>query len=279
MLKLDTPEIDPVRFYNICISRSTPASKKERLENSKECVEASCTNYRQKAEAGELFEYRRVGGAEATDVELYKVYDSGTRKNGPGRDTYDALILSAPRGQCVLCFQRDADALDHYLPRSAYQELSVAPDNLIPVCSKCNGRAAKGTHVPSEYTDQLLHPYFDDFTEERWLFAEAFLVTGETTITLRIETPEGWSEESEERLKFHFEKLGLWKLYAVNAASLVQTIIDTLDAANLTNDFAVRQFLEQLGQKFHRRRPNCWEAAVYFALADFDPFIESVTNN
>lgn len=279
MQKLDAPDIQAVDFYTACISRSRPPAKKTRLESSVDCIEASCEEYRQKAEAGELFSYVRVGTPAATDDELYAVYDSGCRLDGPGRDTYDALILSAPRGRCVLCFQREVDALDHYLPRSEHQELSVAPDNLIPVCSKCNRTSAKGTHDPDEYVDQLLHPYYDDFTEESWLYAKAFLVDGETTITFEIQTPEDWPDEDERRLKFHFGKLGLWELYAVNAASLLETIIDSLDAANLTDDAAVRQYLEKVGQKLFERQPNCWEAAVYFALAKFDQFIDSVTDD
>lgn len=278
MQKLEAPDIVALDYYNVCISRSQPADKKTRLENSANCVEASCAGYRTKAEAGELFEYHRVGDADASDDELYKVYDSGCRIGGPGRDTYDELILSAPRGRCLLCFQREADALDHYLPRSVHQELSVAPDNLIPVCSKCNGRAAKGTHVPTAYTDQLLHPYFDDFTGDRWLYAEARLVDGETTITFKIEVPKGWSDDDQERLHFHFDKLGLWQLFAVNAASLMETIIDTLDAAELSREDPIRQYLRRQAGILFQRRPNCWEAAVYLVLADFDPFIESVAD-
>ena len=89
MRKLPRPDKDPREFFELCISKSRPRAKKVRLEESVDAVEASCAEYEAKATSGELHEFSHDPGLPASEDELYKVYDSGCRIDGPGRDYYD----------------------------------------------------------------------------------------------------------------------------------------------------------------------------------------------
>jgi len=276
MRKLPKPEDDPKAYFQECVSRSRPADKRQRLLDSADAVEMSCVEYDAKAAGRSLYEFSRITGFVASDDELYKVYDSGTRQGGAGRELYDRLLLSSPNRVCTLCWRRGAEELDHYLPRSEFQELSTAPSNLIPVCNPCNSAAHKGTHVPTSYTDQFIHPYFDDYTNARWLFGRALAVEGEIAIHFTIEVPDSWSEVELERLRFHFNTLGLWELYSANAASEMENISDVIVSAKLQEAGVIHEFLGELANKKCQKNPNSWETATYFALMESDLFIEKM---
>ena len=276
MRKLPTPPKNPREYFEMCISKSKPKAKKQRLENSADAVEASCADYEAKAESRELHEFERIATFEASDDELYKVYDSGTRMGGPGRKYYDRLLFSSPGRVCTLCWRREADTLDHYLPRSVFMELSVAPTNLIPACGKCNGQSGKGTHVPSSYEDQFVHPYFDDYTGARWLFGMASEVNGETTLQFDVIIPDDWNPAEVDRLHFHFDKLGLWGLYEANAASEMENIADIICSAGLQGMENIKAFLLEMADKKNKKNPNSWETATYYALSEREPFLEAM---
>lgn len=72
---------------------------------------------------------------------------------------------------CPMCGGLGLGTLDHYLPKSDFAQFSIFSQNLIPACS-CNSR--RGTTIKGDFPPKrIIHPYFDDFLEER-LFEAAF---------------------------------------------------------------------------------------------------------
>jgi hypothetical protein len=66
---------------------------------------------------------------------------------------------------CPMCGGFGNGTMDHYLPKTNYPEYSFFSKNLIPACN-CNslrGTAVKGAASPA----RAIHPYFDDFLDER----------------------------------------------------------------------------------------------------------------
>lgn len=58
---------------------------------------------------------------------------------------------------CPACQgDREATHLDHFLPRKFYPHLSLLNHNLVPLCSECNSKGAKGEKIP-QFPN--LHPY------------------------------------------------------------------------------------------------------------------------
>lgn len=275
MRKLVKPEIHAQDYFDLCISKTRENELKKRLKASSNEVGASCLEYETLAADRRTYDFVHGDDFSATERELFNVYDRGCR-SGPGRGHYDEILLSSPGRTCTLCWRRDADTLDHYLPRSTFHELSVAPANLIPVCSKCNSTAGKGIHVPTSFENQLVHPYYDDYSIARWLWGVVSEVGGETTVRFDIDIPEGWDKAILDRLNFHFDKLGLWELYAANAASEMENIVDMINSANLQGVDDIRAFLLEMANKKSRRNPNSWETATYFALAEHDAFLEEM---
>ncbi len=89
-----------------------------------------------------------------------------TRTEGLKRDRFVAAFKSeSAEWVCVLC-QGPANGLqvDHWIAKAHFPNLSVAPDNLLPICSDCNSSAYKGHKLvlsPGQAQPFLewFHPY------------------------------------------------------------------------------------------------------------------------
>ncbi|MEN3978346.1 hypothetical protein [Acinetobacter sp. CWB-B33] len=56
--------------------------------------------------------------------------------------------------------------LDHYLPKEKYPEYSICLDNLVPACTKCQGKDAKGEKVLNLNNSRIFfHPYYENIEE------------------------------------------------------------------------------------------------------------------
>jgi len=86
-----------------------------------------------------------------------------------GKPIYKVLRERGVDKKCVICSTRDANTLDHYLPKSRYAALAVTPANLIPTCSSCN--SSKSNRKPESPDSMPIHPYFDEITNISWLGA------------------------------------------------------------------------------------------------------------
>lgn len=68
---------------------------------------------------------------------MYDAYGE-VQINGRLSDYRSKILLSAKR--CPCCSITSADEVDHYLPRSIFNVLSLYSKNLIPLCHQCNNK-------------------------------------------------------------------------------------------------------------------------------------------
>lgn len=132
-------------------------------------------------------------------VALYRNHMSATR--GSARAYYDALRNAAPNNKCPLCGIGSVTALDHHLPKSRYPYLAVCPYNLVPACDFCN--EAKGTKYPTTEALQTIHPYYDDFSQEQWIFGRVYEDTP-TALQFHVSAPAHWPDVSRQKAQRHF---------------------------------------------------------------------------
>jgi len=213
----------------------------------------------------------QVGGVPSKVLE--KVYTSRmVGKKSPGRKVYDHLRSSAPQNLCPFCAQRVVATLDHYLPKSDFPSLVVVPNNLVPSCRDCN--SSKLTYIATAESEQLLHPYFDNFSENQWLFAE--LVEGSpVALDYFVQQTEGITDTQFIRLKNNFSVLGLGELYASHAAAELANIhfqlTEILEAGGPED---VRKHLLQAYRSRCQAHINSWQTALYQAISHNNWFYE-----
>ncbi|MBV4397688.1 hypothetical protein KU392_10555 [Advenella alkanexedens] len=214
-----------------------------------------------------------VVAPDVTVNEMEKVYTQRMAKNNtPGRNIYDKIFSSAPRGRCPLCMQRSVTTLDHYLPKAHYPALAVAPYNLIPTCFDCN--KAKRDVIPKTAKDVPLHPYYDNLGDDIWLTA-IVLERWPTALRFTVTRSKTWDDTLYARVNHHFRSLGLAALFASEAAEELLNIrhqLQILSAADPKN--GVRTELKRRAESCAAARVNGWKTAAYHAWSQSKWFCE-----
>lgn len=273
MIKLTKPDLDPSEVFATCISRIRDADLRQRmLAVAVEIADAS-EAYDELAANGRLNEVLRdaPGGGSVTTAEMEAVYTQRLAgKKGPGRPIYDTQISLAPQGKCPLCGQRSVSTLDHHLPKAHYPTLSVTPVNLVPACSDCN--KAKLAAMPEQPEDVALHPYYDDIDAQQWLQG-VVLQAAPAAVSFSVMAPAAWDPVLSARVELHFQRLGLARLYAAEAADELLNIrhqlvrLHAIGGPNL-----VQHELAERADSCRQVRRNGWRTVTYDALAVSDWF-------
>jgi transcription elongation factor Elf1 len=276
---VDPPDLDVGDTFTTCISRVSDTVKnnnlKTRFEGILPAVIASSDEFEAYAEAGEMFQmpqHDNVGGTISKNDMIGLYNGRFAKKNGPGRSIYTKIKLLPEHDRCPFCDHRDVSTLDHVLPKALFPVLAVTPLNLVGSCKDCN--EAKRTQAPSNAADAVLHPYFDDVSDQTWLRAR--VVESEVCAVLfRVKHRDEWSDDKNARLKAQFKTLGLNKLYASQAAREISGIRDSLirkfDAGGA--QIVRRELRDQWNSRRVDRR-NCWQTALYRALSRSEWYCE-----
>jgi hypothetical protein len=189
---------------------------------------------------------------------------------------YDGLVLSTP--MCPMCAERDPTTVDHVLPRKAWPEFSILPENLVPACDVCNRR--KRDRVANTAGEALfINPYRDDLSEVGFLDASVDTSSGTAVVQFFIREAVGEDAQLLARAARHFEKLKLGELYRIKAIPEIQE--NALAVARMLHGGvttgAVRRSLEEQAQRTEKvRGKNHWRAVLHRRLAGNDDFAAGV---
>ena len=273
MWAVDRPIFDAGETFSTCTSRVRDRDLRDRLRRIKRFIVAAAVEYETRADTHTLnliAVTHSVAGIVSRD-EMVKVYDQRMAgKDGPGRAIYDAIKLLPKGDRCPFCDQRNISTLDHILPKALYPSLAVTPLNLVGACMECN--KVKLDSSPRNQEEVVLHPYFDDVTDDRWLVAEV-IQQNPCAIIFDIFRPPGWDDVMEARARRQFAIFRLPYLYSSEAGRELANI-----RYNLRMHFraggsaAVRHELIRQWESRRENRLNSWQTAMYEAIAHDDWF-------
>ena len=80
-------------------------------------------------------------------------------------------MARAHEHRCPYCSDREPETLDHFLPKAQFSEATVLAVNLVPCCHSCNSKKNAFELSSRGEVAAVLHPYFDDVSQVRWLRA------------------------------------------------------------------------------------------------------------
>lgn len=273
MRRLSKPTQDAGETFASCISIVRNPATRSHLNALRPKVEAASKDFEERGIRAEWHLIAQTGAVgPVSKEELVATYNSRmARPNTPGRSIYDELIV-VPQRRCPLCGQRDVSTLDHYLPESCYTLLAVSPLNLVPACKDCNHK--KGAAVPVSRTEQMFHPYYDNFDNGVWV--KANLVDSDPLgVLYAVEQPQVWSSEKFARACYHFEMLELGALYSDHAVSELGEIKRRLRSLYEAGGAgAVRDDLEFSASSITGAHVNSWRGALYTAASAADWFCD-----
>jgi 5-methylcytosine-specific restriction endonuclease McrA len=263
--------LDPVDVFAECVAGIADNAMQDRFLEARSTVQHRYVEFEIKTQHAQTFSIKscRWGrdhqkiAIEATKRDFTDLYSTYFASEGSvGRKYYDAIKIRAPLGKCPYCRFGQVSTLDHFLAKSRYPALSVHPANLIPSCSDCN--KGKGSPVVKQGTLGL-HPYFEsaDIENDIWLYASVNH-TSPLSITYNINPPAKWDDNQKERLNNHFKDFKLASRFAVEAATELAGLIDTLDDLLVLQDRI--DHLANVARVERSKRPNTWKAALYDVL-------------
>lgn len=282
MKNLNPPELNNIdRFKEIAISKTQ--TKKERLLSLIDIVFERYEEYSTKAKSvGDLSELnKRIWNSENKEV-LSHCYISKT-------NSLDKLKKDIRESQesikCQYCgIIPTSDTFDHYLPKSDFPEYSILPDNLIPCCPRCNTN--KGDNWIENGNRQILHLYFDEIPDERYLFAELDYENGNIIVNFNLINNGNIDNDFFKIIEAHYKSLSLMKRFKKQVNEVISTIKYDIKYSEI-NNFQSEKVKELIKRKAKilqdKEGINSWEGAVIEKLAESDFFIESckedVTDN
>ena len=275
MRTIPKPTADPLAVFLLCVSGETDLAKKTRLNQVSWEVHAAAQSYDNNASASSFYALSQttsVGGL-VTTKEMKSLYKKAmSSAKGNARSIYDQLLNATPNSICPLCGQGRVGALDHYLPQSEYPEYVVLPANLVPACTECN--QAKRAWFATSASDQILHPYFDNFGGDQWLHAR--VIPGPSpAVQFYAAGPDHWSSVDRARVESHFKVFKLARLFTSYAGSELGSIRSHL-VDELKGDAG--QIKDHLLEQANSRRTaflNSWQTAMCVALSTDVWFLSS----
>lgn len=281
MRAMAIPTVTPTEVLNACIETISNDELKRRIFAIQRDLLNSGLNFQ--AQAALALLYLIPANRQANDgilvgavtkAEVKALYTYNLVRTPAGRQHYDALIASAPKGVCPLCGAGVAATLDHFLPKGAFPQFSVLPANLVPACRDCN--TGKLTAFAMNAGEQTLHPYFDraPYIIDRWLKAEV-INSNPVAVKFYTSPPDHWTDENRLRIEAHFRAFKLGHKYAVLAASDLSSLVGLL--ANHIGPggvHEVRRFLTSCATSESQIHVNSWRSAMFSALADSAWFCE-----
>ena len=261
MRVIEKPNISPVRTFVRCYS-SYRTTAKDNFRNIVGFIDAQSINYDQKATNKNLYLI-----AEHTHVdqnifknEMVKLYNDKMVSHSTGRKIYDKLLSLAPLSRCPFCGVGTVTTLDHYLPEAKFPTFSVLPYNLVASCKDCNtGKLASYATIQNM---QTLHPYYDNFTSEQWLYAR---VLQPLKIDFFVNPPITWNQVDKDRVQEHFKNYKLDKRFSIEASNILANL-NYKFTQYFSNPTDIKQELEReynINKSLHL---NSWGTAMYQAL-------------
>lgn len=270
MIKIPKPQISLDNILHNC-TYNMQNPRKGRINSVKSTIIAESVKYDELAEKGELYtlnEHTSVNSI-ATKDDMEALY---TQKFVPkmeeNRKYYNQIILLAPNNKCPYCGQNIVKTLDHFLPKSKYVTYTVTPYNLVPSCSDCNKH--KLTSTFNDYTEQPLHPYYDNFDDEIWLKAK--LIESEPiSFQFYAEPPNTWNDIKKKRIVNNFNNLELNETYKIHAAELYYTCFNRIKKLYKIGgkSLAIERLEEYIEDELTLRN-NSWKSAMYRAIIECD---------
>ncbi len=257
------PNISPVRTFVRCYS-SYRAVAKNNYRNISSFIGIQSADYNQRAISKNLYTFsihNHVQGNISKD-EMVNLYNDKMVKHPFGRKVYDKLMALAPLSRCPYCGIGRVKNLDHYLPESKFPTFSVLPYNLVASCRDCN--FDKSTSYATTQNSQTLHPYYDDYTNEQWLYARV-LHTSPVSIKFYVNAPVNWCQLDKDIVQSHFDSYELADRFSIESSNTLADLREEFILYSSTPN-VIQQELQKKAITYESRYKNSWETAMYQAV-------------
>ena len=279
MKKLKTPTVDAKKLYINIQKNKDSEEYKETLENLQLRIFDRYIEYETNKK-----ELEKVNNSKITDSERKCLLTCYSREGYIGRIiTEEIYKIQLPQHQhkCPYCYIGSPDTIDHYIPKKQYPEFAILPINLIPCCSRCNGK--KGESWKENGKRLYINYYFDDIPKIKFLKATICYdqrdVENTTKVKFTLINKSKIEPEVFDIIKNQYNKLELLDKYC----EIVDEEISNLYSKIKDNSYiAIETHLDDLGREIRnlikKYGINFWKVALYEEILE-SKFVQAIYLN
>ena len=133
---------------------------------------------------------------------------------------------------CPICTCEKIGSLDHIIPRQAMVEFSTNPLNLIPSCTKCNGK--KSTNWKENNVYKYINPYLDDLSDKEYLRVMIIWIDDKPVCDFETYQGNGISDSLYAQIHNHFHDLELCTRFREAASEALGSIANSIQSESGT---------------------------------------------
>lgn len=194
-------------------------------------------------------------------------------KNDELKNVYDEC-----EGVCPYCGDGKIEEVDHYVPKEDYPEFTLYPNNLIPLCNKCNKK--KGNKfVDSQNKRQFINFYYDNIDSIEFLSVDISFNSIDIIKSTKVKYIADYYKIADEYLRKivqnHYSNLELLRKYNEAAIYEISELIAVLQGQPIRdrNDIRIMADGWILGKRNNQMKKagkNDWKYLLYEKLYTID---------
>lgn len=243
---------------------------KKRLENLNELIQERFELYNERFNSDSLWEMDPIELDKQSKSDLLSLY------------SYDSLLINKLLIElttdkenrvdriCKNCSIGEVNSFDHYLPQSKFFEYVVNPINLIPSCTKCNGK--KGVLWKLDDKRFFLNLYVDILPQEQYLFAK---IEEGLEISFFLDNCNNIDPNIFELISGHYTRLELLSRFGENCALVVSELKTEIE--KYSKRLPIQQIKEIVIEECTANKAmfgyNYWKVILKMALIESDIFM------
>lgn len=161
----------------------------------------------------------------AKTIDLLSLYSYGNSVISKLKIKLTTSQFNRVENTCQNCTIGEVSSFDHFLPKDEFPEFSVHPKNLIPSCSKCNGK--KSINWRNGPNSLFLNLYLDALPNVQYLFVN---INHNLDFIFTIDNRNHINPDLFNIIESHYIKLDLANRFLGNSNKVVSELTNTINS-------------------------------------------------
>lgn len=175
---------------------------------------------------------------------------------------------------CQNCTVGEVGSFDHFLPKDEFPEFSIHPKNLIPSCTKCNGK--KSVNWRDGLSSIFLNLYLDDLPDNQYLFVDIDYNLG-LDYSFRVDNRNQINPALFRIIESHYRRLELPQRFKENSNKVVSELTNSINSYKnkLPRIEIINSVIESENSNIALYGSNYWQSILKIALVRNNQFMNS----
>lgn len=211
----------------------------------------------------------------AKTTDLLSLYSYGNSVISKLKIKLTTTAFNRVENTCQNCTIGEVSSFDHFLPKDEFPEFSVHPKNLIPSCSKCNG---KKSIIWREGTNSIfLNLYLDELPDDQYLFVD-INYNMDLDFTFSVDNRNQIPPALFSIIESHYRRLDLTQRFKENSNKVVSELTNSINSFKnrLSRVKIIDSIIESENSNIALYGSNYWQSILKIALVQNNDFMDSL---